>query len=54
MDNIKVTIIYRNGEVEVSYVTDYRVKDGCLALYQKYEGTRYIPMDMIKKWKVYD
>ncbi len=54
MDNIKITIIYRNGEVEVCYVTDYGVKNGCLSLYQRYKETRYIPMDRIKEWKVSD
>lgn len=54
MDNVKITIVYRNGEVEVYYVTDYGVKDGCLSLYQRYKETRYIPMDMIKEWRVRD
>ncbi len=54
MDNIKVTIVYRNGEVEVCYVTDYGVKNSCLSLYQRYKETRYIPMDRIKEWKVCD
>lgn len=52
MDNIKITIVYRNEEVEVCYVTDYGVKNGCLSLYQRYKETRYIPMDRIKEWKV--
>ncbi len=54
MDDIRVTIIYRNGVVETCYVTNYRVKDGCLGLYQRYKETRYIPMDRIKEWKVCD
>lgn len=53
MDNIRVTIIYRSGSVEVCYITNYKVKDGCLSLYQNKE-TRYIPMDRIKEWKVCD
>ncbi len=42
MDNIKVTIIYRDKEekAEVCYVTDYGVKNDCLSLYQRYKGTR--------------
>lgn len=54
MDDIRVTIIYRNGAVEACYVTNYKVKDGCLSLYQRYKETRYIPMDRIKEWKVCD
>lgn len=54
MNNIKVTIIYRNGEVEVCHVSDYGVKDGCLGMYQRYKETRYIPMDRIKEWIVSD
>ncbi len=51
MDNVKVTILYRDGQEEVCYVTDYGVKDGCLRLYQRYKETRYIPMDTIKEWR---
>lgn len=54
MNNIEVTIVYRDGEAEVCHVTDYRVKDGFLSLYQRYKETRYIPMDRIKEWKVRD
>lgn len=54
MDNIKVTIVYRDGNVEVCYVRDYGVKNGCLNLYQKYKETRCIPMDRIKEWRVSD
>lgn len=52
MDNIKVTILYRNGDEEVVYVTDHRVVNGCLSLYQRYKETRYIPLDLIKEWRV--
>lgn len=54
MDNTKVTIVYRNGNVEVCYVTDYGVVKGCLSLYQRFKETRYIPLDTIKEWKVVD
>lgn len=52
MDETKITILYRNGEKEETYVTDYAVKDGCLQLYQRYKNTRYIPLDLIKEWIV--
>ena len=54
MDNIKITILYRNGTDEVCYVTDYRVDKGCLRLYQRYKETRCIPLDLIKEWRVAD
>lgn len=50
----KVTISYRNGKEETCYVTDYGIKSGCLSLYERYKGTRYIPIDTIKEWKVSD
>lgn len=28
MDNIKVTILYRDGQEEVCYVTDHSIKNG--------------------------
>lgn len=52
MDDIKITILYRNGEEEVCYVTDHDVVTGCLGLYQRYKETRYIPLDLIKEWRV--
>ncbi len=54
MNNIRVTIIYRDGQEECSYVSAYRITNGCLELYQRYEETRYIPLDIIKEWKVSD
>ena len=32
MDDIKITILYRNEQEEVCYVTDYGVKNGCLII----------------------
>lgn len=52
MDNIKITILYRDGEEEVVYVTDHGIVNGCLSLYQRYKETRYIPLDLIKEWRV--
>ena len=54
MDNIKITILYRNRTDETCYVTDYGVNKGCLSLYQRYKETRYIPIDLIKEWRVAD
>lgn len=54
MNNIKITILYRNGKSEGCYVTDYGVKDGCLSLYERYKETRYIPLDLIAEWRVGD
>lgn len=54
MNNIKVTILYRNGQEEECYVTDYGVKNNCLSLYQRHKETRYIPLDTIKEWRVND
>lgn len=54
MYNIKITILYRNGEEEVIYVSDYDAHDGCLSLYQRYKERRYIPLDLIKEWRVAD
>lgn len=54
MNNIKVTILYRDGTDEVCYVTDYVVKNNCLSLYERYKKTRYIPLDIIKEWQVID
>lgn len=52
MNETKITIIYRNGKVEVCYVTDYCVKDMCLSLYERYKETRNIPLDLIEEWRV--
>lgn len=51
MDDIRITILYRNGEEEVVYVTEHSVVNGCLSLYQRYKETRYIPLDLIKEWR---
>lgn len=52
MNDIKVTILYRDGQKEVCYVTDHGIINGCLSLYQRYKETRYIPLDTIKEWKI--
>lgn len=52
MDNIKITILYRNGTEETCYVTSHGIVNGCLKLYQRYKETRYIPLDLIKEWTV--
>lgn len=54
MDGTKVVILYRDGKKEVCYVTDYNIKSGCLSLYQRYQKTRYIPLEFIKEWEVSD
>lgn len=54
MNNIKITILYRNESKETCYVTDYKFDKGCLSLYQRYKETRYIPLDLIKEWRVND
>ncbi len=54
MDNIKITILYRNGQEETCYVTDYGISKGFLRLYKKYKETRHIPIDLIKEWRVSD
>lgn len=54
MDNIKITILYRNGTDETCYVTSYGTSNGCLKLYQRYKETRYIPLDLIKERRIAD
>ncbi len=49
-----VTILYRNGQEETCYVSNYGVYKDCLRLYQRYKETRYIPLDLIKEWRVSD
>ena len=50
MDDIRITILYRNGEEEEVYVADYDIVNGCLMLQKRYKETRYIPLDLIKEW----
>lgn len=54
MNNINVTILYRDGSKENCYVADYVVENNCLRLYERYKKTRYIPLDVIKEWQVID
>ena len=54
MNDTTVVILYRDGEKEVCYVADYKIESGCLSLHQRYKETRYIPLDLIKEWKVFD
>lgn len=51
MDDIRITILYRNGEKEEVYVADYDIVNGCLMLQKRYKETRYIPLDLIKEWR---
>ncbi len=53
MTELKIT--YRDGKTETVYVDSYGVKDGCLYTHVRFgvdSGTRYIPLDRIKDWKV--
>lgn len=52
MNKIEVGILYRDGQGEVCYVTNYGVENNCLKLYRRNEKTRYIPIDTIKEWQV--
>ena len=54
VNDITVVILYRDGEKEVCHVADYKIESGCLSLHQRYKETRYIPLDLIKEWKVFD
>lgn len=48
-------IIYRDEKTETVYVDSYGIKDGCLYIYVRFgveSGTRHIPLDRIKEWKV--
>ena len=52
-----IEIIYRDGKTETVYVDSYGIKDGCLYTYVRFgvdSGTRHIPLDRIKEWKVRD
>lgn len=56
LKDIKVKIIYRDGEEETIYVDDCGVKDGCFYMYRRYgvdSGTRHIPLDLIKEYITY-
>lgn len=52
-NDILIIIEYRGGNKEECYVSDYEIVSGCLLLKQRFEGTRYIPLDLIKEWKVW-
>lgn len=52
MNNREITIVYRDEEEETCYVSDYGISEGCLRLHQRYQETRYIPLDLIKEWRV--
>lgn len=54
MDNTKIIIQYRNRKEETEYVSSYGVYEGCLKLYHRYKDTRFIPLDLIKEWRVVD
>jgi len=53
----KVKIIYRDGTEEVTYIDDLGVLNGCLYLYTRYgidSGRRYIPLDLVKEYRIDD
>lgn len=53
-NNIKVVILYRDGKEETYYVAGYSIVNKCLSLYERYKGTRYIPLDILKNWNVHE
>lgn len=54
MNNTLIKIMYRDGKEERDYIYSYRIAKGCLVLYKRFRDTRYIPLDTIKEWRVYD
>lgn len=46
--------MYRDGKEETDYVQSLKVANGCLEVHKRFDCTRYIPLDTIKEWRVYD